>query len=142
MKTGLTNLKMLRSLPVISIILTSVLAAGLNGCRTATPILENVIVRDTVIVTKERTLTDTILLFKDTTIYQDRVKLKIDFRDSLVYVKVDCPSDTIRVNTVKIVTKKQEPKQSKFGRFVDTLSVLMLIAFLALIIGWIVKFTK
>jgi hypothetical protein len=133
---------MLRSLPVISIILTSVLVAGLNGCRTATPILENVIVRDTVIVTKERTLTDTILLFKDTTIYQDRVKLKIDFRDSLVYVKVDCPSDTIRVNTVKIVTKKQEPKQSKFGRLVDTLSVLMLIAFLALIIGLVVKFTK
>ena len=142
MKTGLTNLKMLRNLPVISTILVAVTLAGLSGCRTATPILENVIVRDTVIVTKERTLTDTILLFKDTTIYQDRVKLKIDFRDSLVYVKVDCPSDTIRVNTVKIVTKKEEPKKSKFDRFVDTLSVLMLIAFLALIIGWIVKFTK
>ena len=133
---------MLRIEKVLVLSLLLLLVAGLNGCRTATPILENVIVRDTVIVTKERTLTDTILLFKDTTIYQDRVKLKIDFRDSLVYVKVDCPSDTVRVNTVKIVTKKEEPKKSKFDRFVDTLSVLMLIAFLALIIGWIVKFTK
>jgi type IV pilus biogenesis protein CpaD/CtpE len=133
---------MLRNLPVISIILTSVLAAGLNGCRTATPILENVIVRDTVIVTKERTLTDTLLLYKDTTIYQDRVKLKLEFMDRFVKVNVDCPSDTIRVNTVRVVSKTQAPKRGKFDKFVDTLSVLMLRAFLALIIGWIVKFTK
>jgi len=134
---------MLRNLPVISIILTSALLAGLNGCKSGAQLIpENVIVRDTVIVTKERTLTDTILLFKDTTIYQDRVKLKIDYRDSLVYVKVDCPSDTVRVNTIKIVTKKEEPKRSKFDRFVDNLSVLMLIAFLALIVGWIVKLSK
>jgi type IV pilus biogenesis protein CpaD/CtpE len=133
---------MRNNLPVISIILTSVLAAGLNGCRTVTPILESVTVRDTVIVTKERTLTDTLLLYKDTTIYQDRVKLKLEFIDRFVKVNVDCPSDTIRVNTVRVVSKTQAPKKSKFDKFVDTLSVLMLIAFIALIVGWVVKLSK
>jgi hypothetical protein len=133
---------MLRNLPVISTILVAVTLAGLSGCRTAKPILESVTVRDTVIVTKERTLTDTLLLYKDTTIYQDRVKLKLEFIDRFVKVNVDCPSDTIRVNTVRVVSKTQAPKRSKFDKFVDTLSVLMLIAFIALIIGWIVKFTK
>jgi hypothetical protein len=142
LKTGLTNLKMLRNLPVISIILTSVLLAALSGCRTVTPILESVTVRDTVIVTKERTLTDTLLLYKDTTIYQDRVKLKLEFIDRFVKVNVDCPSDTIRVNTVRVVSKTQAPKKSKFDKFVDTLSVLMLIAFIALIVGWVVKLSK
>lgn len=134
---------MLRNLPVISIILTSALLAALSGCKSGAQLIpESVIVRDTVIVTKERTLTDTILLFKDTVIYQDRVKLKVDFIDRFVKVKVDCPSDTVRINTIKVVTKKEEPKKSKFDRFVDTLSVLMLIAFLALIVGWVVKLSK
>ena len=116
--------------PVILIILTSALLAALNGCRsTAQLIPESVIVRDTVIVTKERTLTDTLTLFRDTVIYQDRVKVKVDFRDSLVYLKVDCPSDTVRVNVTKYVYKPAEPKKNEFKEVIIWLSVLLLIIF-------------
>jgi type IV pilus biogenesis protein CpaD/CtpE len=130
------NLKMLNNLPVISIILTSALLVGLNGCRsTAQLIPESVIVRDTVIVTKERTLTDTLLLYKDTTIYQDRVKLKLDFIDRFVKVKVDCPSDTVRINTIKIVSQKEPlQKNNKFTESTKSLSVLFIIIFAGLLI--------
>jgi type IV pilus biogenesis protein CpaD/CtpE len=130
------NLKMLNNLPVTSIILTSALLVGLNGCRsTAQLIPESVIVRDTVIVTKERTLTDTLLLYKDTTIYQDRVKLKLDFIDRFVKVKVDCPSDTVRINTIKIVSQKEPlQKNNKFAESTKSLSVLFIIIFAGLLI--------
>jgi type IV pilus biogenesis protein CpaD/CtpE len=127
---------MLNNLPVTSIILTSALLVGLNGCRsTAQLIPESVIVRDTVIVTKERTLTDTLLLYKDTTIYQDRVKLKLDFIDRFVKVKVDCPSDTVRINTIKIVSQKEPlQKNNKFAESTKSLSVLFIIIFAGLLI--------
>jgi type IV pilus biogenesis protein CpaD/CtpE len=130
------NLKMLNNLPVTSIILTSALLVGLNGCRsTAQLIPESVIVRDTVIVTKERTLTDTLLLYKDTTIYQDRVKLKLDFIDRFVKVKVDCPSDTVRINTIKIVSQKEPlQKKNQFTESTKSLSVLFIIIFAGLLI--------
>jgi type IV pilus biogenesis protein CpaD/CtpE len=137
------NLKKHLNLPVISIILTSALLAGLNGCRaTAQLIPESVIVRDTVIVTKERTLTDTLLLYKDTTIYQDRVKLKIDFIDRFVKVKVDCPSDTVRVNTIKIVSAKEPEKKNQFVESTKSLSILFLIIFVGLLVIWLVKLLK
>ena len=92
------NSKKLLNLPAISIILTSVLAAGLSGCRgTAQLIPESVIVRDTVIVTKERTLTDTLTILKDTVLYQDRVKLEVRYKDSLVFVQATCPPDTVTI---------------------------------------------
>lgn len=137
------NWKKHLNLPVISIILTSALLAGLNGCRaTAQLIPESVIVRDTVIVTKERTLTDTLLLYKDTTIYQDRVKLKIDFIDRFVKVKVDCPSDTIRINTIKIVSGKEPEKKNQFVESTKSLSILFLIIFAGLLVIWLVKLLK
>ena len=137
------NWKKHLNLPVISIILTSALLAGLNGCRaTAQLIPESVIVRDTVIVTKERTLTDTLLLYKDTTIYQDRVKLKIDFIDRFVKVKVDCPSDTIRINTIKIVSGKEPEKKNQFVESTKSLSILFLIIFVGLLVIWLVKLLK
>jgi type IV pilus biogenesis protein CpaD/CtpE len=130
------NLKKHLNLPVTSIILTSALLVGLNGCRsTAQLIPESVIVRDTVIVTKERTLTDTLLLYKDTTIYQDRVKLKVDFIDRFVKVKVDCPSDTVRINTIKIVSQKEPlQKKNQFTESTKSLSVLFIIIFAGLLI--------
>lgn len=137
------NSKKLLNLPAISIILTSVLAAGLSGCRgTAQLIPESVIVRDTVIVTKERTLTDTLTILKDTVLYQDRVKLEVKYKDSLVFVRATCPPDTVTVETIKVVTSKPEKQQSKFDKFVDNLSVLLLITFLLYIVYWVVRLTK
>jgi len=71
--------------------------------------------RDTVIVTKERRLVDTLTLFKDTVLYQDRVKLKIEYRDNYVKVEADCPSDTITVTQVKIIQAKPKRDTTKLG---------------------------
>lgn len=139
---GLTNSKKLLNPPAISIILTSVLLAGLSGCRSGVSLVpESVIVRDTVVVTKERILTDTLRLMKDTVVFQDRVKLEIKYQDSLVFVRATCPPDTIRINTVRVINNKVKEK-SKFDKFVDNLSVLMLITFLLFIVIWIVRLTK
>lgn len=136
------NLKKHLNLLATSTILTSVLLAGLSGCKnTASLIPESVIVRDTVIVTKERTLTDTLRLYKDTTIYKENVKLKVEFVDSLVYLEVDCPPDTVRMPLV-IVETKQEKKENRFLDNIKALSVLFLIIFTGLFIIWLVKLTK
>ena len=136
------NLKKNLNLSVASIILTAAILAAVSGCRTAQPILESVTVRDTVIVTKERLLTDTLLLYKDTTIYQERVSLKIEYIDRFVKVKVVCPSDTIRLTTVKVVTKTQVVKENRFAESIKSLSVLFLIIFTGLVVIWLVKLTK
>lgn len=136
------NLKKNLNLSVASIILTTAILAAVSGCRTAQPILESVTVRDTVIVTKERLLTDTLLLYKDTTIYQERVSLKVEYIDRFVKVKVVCPSDTIRLTTVKVVTKTQVVKENRFAESIKSLSVLFLIIFTGLVVIWLVKLTK
>ena len=136
------NLKKNLNLPVISIILTAAILAAVSGCRTAQPILESVTVRDTVIVTKERLLTDTLLLYKDTTIYQEKVSLKVEYIDKFVKVKVVCPSDTIRLTTVKVVTKTQVVKENRFAESIKSLSMLFLIIFVGLGVIWLVKLTK
>jgi hypothetical protein len=91
-------------------ILTSVLLAGVSGCRTAQPILESVIVRDTVIVTEPKYLIDTLEVMKDTVIYQDKVRLQLQYIDRKVVVEAMCVPDTIRVTQTKVITK-QEPKR-------------------------------
>ena len=136
------NLKKNLNLSVISIILTAAILAAVSGCRTAQPVLENVTVRDTVIVTKERVLTDTLLLYKDTTIYQEKVSLKIEYIDRFVKVKAVCPTDTIRLTTVKVVTKTQVVKENRFAESVKSLSMLFLIIFVGLGVIWLVKLTK
>lgn len=136
------NLKRNHNLSVASIILTAAILAAVSGCRTAQPILESVTVRDTVIVTKERLLTDTLLLYKDTTIYQEKVSLKIEYIDKFVKVKVVCPSDTIKLTTVKLVTKTQVVKENRFAESIKSLSVLFLIIFTGLVVIWLVKLTK
>lgn len=95
------------------ITLSAILAVA-SGCGGAKMLQESVIVRDTVVVTKERKLVDTLMLFRDTTIYQDRVKLKIEYRDNFVRVEADCPPDTIRVETIKIINQKPVEKKSKW----------------------------
>jgi len=88
--------------------------AGVSGCGGAKTLQESVIVRDTVVVTKERKLVDTLMLFRDTVIYQDRVKLKIEYRDNFINVEADCPPDTVRVETIKVINQKPVEKKSKW----------------------------
>ena len=101
--------------------------AVVSGCGIAKPHQESVIVRDTVVVTKERKLVDTLMLFKDTTIYQDRVKLKIEYIDNFIKVEADCPSDTIRVTQVKVVQSKPEKKMGWEGLMGWTIAILCLL---------------
>ena len=126
------NWKMyLRTRLALLITLSAILAVA-SGCGGAKPILESVIVRDTIVITKERKLVDTLMLFKDTTIYQDRVKLKIEYRDNFVRVEADCPSDTIKVETIKIVTQKPTEKKrwSWEGLLGWTIAILCLVVML------------
>ena len=101
--------------------------AVVSGCGFAKPHQESVIVRDTVIVTKERKLVDTLMLFKDTTIYQDRVKLKIEYIDNFIKVEADCPSDTVTVTQVKVVQSKPEKKMGWEGLMGWTIAILCLL---------------
>ena len=80
--------------------------AGVSGCGGAKILQESVVVRDTVVITKERVLHDTLTIQKDTTIYQDRVKLEVKWlKGERVYVEAICPSDTIRVQTIRVVNQ-------------------------------------
>ena len=73
-----------------------------------------VVKKDTVIITEQRTLVDTLELFKDTVIYRDRVKLDIKYVDKFIQVEAECPSDTVVVT--KTVTSTQiEKKDKKIG---------------------------
>lgn len=131
----------LRTRLALLITLSAILAVA-SGCGGAKPILESVIVRDTIVVTKERKLVDTLMLFKDTTIYQDRVKLKIEYRDNFVHVEADCPPDTIKVETIKIVTQQPKEKKSKWtweGLLGWTIAILCLVVMLREFVKELVK---
>jgi hypothetical protein len=132
---------MRNNLPVISIILTSVLLAALSGCRTAKPILESVIVKDTVIVTETRYLVDTLEILKDTTIYQDKVRVQLQYIDRKVVVEAACLPDTIRVTQTKILTK-QEPKRRAwdFDSMIFGLAFVLTIVYL--LKRWVDKITE
>ena len=124
-------------------ILTSALLAGVSGCRTAQPILQNVIVKDTVIVTETKYLIDTLEVMKDTVIYKDKVRIQLQYVDRKVVVEAMCEPDTIRINTVKIVTAEQPlQKENQFAESTKALSVLLLILFLGLLITWLVRLSK
>jgi hypothetical protein len=129
---GLTNLRMpLNRLAMWTILLTATLAA-LSSCATVKPVLQSVIVRDTVIVTQTKYLTDTLEMFKDTTIYQDKVRLQLQYIDRKVYVEATCLPDTIRVTQTKILTKEKKQR----GWTLEGGAVLLM---LILVGGYIVK---
>jgi hypothetical protein len=132
---------MRNNLPVISIILTSVLLAALSGCRTAKPILESVIVKDTVIVTETRYLVDTLEILKDTTIYQDKIRVQLQYIDRKVVVEATCLPDTIRVTQTKILTK-QKPKRRAwdFDSMIFGLAFVLTIVYL--LKRWVDKLTE
>jgi hypothetical protein len=135
------NLKILRNRPAILIILTSVLAAALSGCRGAKPVLENVIVRDTVIVTETKYLLDTLELYKDTVIFQDKVRLQMQYVDRKVVVEATCLPDTIRVTQTKILTRN-EPKRKGWNFDQMVFGALMVLLILYLFKRWVDKATE
>lgn len=65
------------------------------------------VVYDTTIVTQTKTLNDTIRLYKDTTIYQDKVIVDIKYLPGeKIAIKATCPPDTIRITkTIKPTIK-------------------------------------
>ena len=123
------------------IILTSVLLAGVSGCRTAQPILESVIVRDTVIVTEPKYLTDTLEVMKDTVIYQDKVRLQLQYIDRKVVVEATCLPDTIRVTQTKVITK-QEPKRKGWNFDQMVLGAILILTILYFFKRWVDKLTE
>lgn len=122
-------------------ILTAAILAGLSGCRTAQPILESVIVRDTVIVTESRYLIDTLEVMKDTVIYQDKVRLQLQYIDRKVVVEAACEPDTIRITQTKILTK-QEPKKKGWNFDQMVLGAILILTILYFFKRWVDKLTE
>lgn len=136
---GLTNLKKRKSL-LAALTILSVTLAGVSGCRTAQPILESVIVKDTVIVTETKYLLDTLEILKDTTIYQDKVRLQLKYIDRRVVVEAACLPDTIRVTQTKILTQEPKRKGWNFDQMVFGSLVVLLILYLFK--RWVDKLTE
>lgn len=131
---------MLPNLRATSIILMSALLVVANSCRTAKPILQSVIVKDTVIVTETKYLIDTLEVLKDTVIYQDKVRLQMKYVDRKVVVEATCLPDTVRVTQTKIVAKEQPKRDWNFDKVVFTF--LFLAVFAYLVKRWIDKLTE
>jgi hypothetical protein len=137
---GLMNLKKRKSL-FAALTILSVTLAGVSGCRTAQPILESVIVRDTVIVTEPKYLIDTLEVMKDTVIYQDKVRLQLQYIDRKVVVEATCFPDTIRVTQTKVITK-QEPKRKGWNFDQMVFGALVVLLILYLFKRWVDKLTE
>ena len=137
---GLMNLKKRKSL-FAALTILSVTLAGVSGCRTAQPILESVIVRDTVIVTEPKYLIDTLEVMKDTVIYQDKVRLQLQYIDPKVVVEAMCVPDTIRVTQTKVITK-QEPKRKGWNFDQMVLGAILILTILYFFKRWVDKLTE
>jgi hypothetical protein len=136
---GLINLRMLLNrLAMWTILLTATLAA-LSSCASVKPVLQSVVVRDTVIVTKTKYLTDTLELYKDTTIYQDKVRLQLQYIDRKVFVEATCLPDTIRVTQTKILTKERKQRGWTLEGGLTMLGLILLGAYI--VKRWIDRLT-
>lgn len=107
---GSTPLKLNPNRLAMWMLLMAATLAVVSSCATVKPVLQSVVVRDTVIVTQTKYLTDTLELFKDTTIYQDKVRLQLQYIDRKVFVEATCLPDTIRVTQTKIITKEKKQR--------------------------------
>lgn len=132
---------MLNNRLVTLTILTFASLALVSGCRTAQPILESVIVRDTVIVTESKYLIDTLEVMKDTVIYQDKVRVQLQYIDRKVVVEAACEPDTIRVVQTKIVTK-EEPKKKGWNFDQMVLGAILILTILYFFKRWVDKLTE
>jgi len=104
--------------------------AALSSCASVKPVLQSVVVRDTVIVTKTKYLTDTLELYKDTTIYQDKVRLQLQYIDRKVFVEATCLPDTIRVTQTKILTKERKQREWTLEGGLTMLGLILLGAYI------------
>ena len=101
-------------------------------CLTSCKAPEAIQRTDTLVVTQERVLVDTLELFKDTIIFQDRVKVKLEYLEKFVKVQADCPSDTIRVQTIKQVYNLKELERSR--KWIGSLFIVALVLFILLLL--------
>ena len=103
---GLTIWKKFLLTRLVVLTIPIAILAGVSGCGGAKILQESVVVRDTVVVTKERVLHDTLIVQKDTILYQDRVRVEVKYLEGKrVVITAECPSDTIRVETIRIVNQ-------------------------------------
>ena len=103
---GLTIWKRFLLTRLVVLTIPIAILAGVSGCGGAKILQESVVVRDTVVVTKERVLHDTLIVQKDTILYQDRVRVEVKYLEGKrVVITAECPSDTIRVQTIRIVNQ-------------------------------------
>jgi hypothetical protein len=139
--TGLMNWKNKRlQRSAMWMILLATLAV-VNSCSTAKPILDSVIVRDTLVVTETKYLIDTLEVMKDTTIYRDKVRIQLQYVDRKVVVEAVCEPDTIRITQTKILTK-QQPKVRKWTLETMVAGLAFVLTIVYLLKRWIDKITE
>ena len=115
--------------------------AVVSSCGGAKPILQSVIVRDTVVITEPRYLIDTLELYKDTVIYKDNVRIQTKYVDRKLVVEAMCDPDTVRITQTKILTKQEEKrKEWNFDQFIFGLAFVL--TFVYLIKRWVDKLTE
>jgi hypothetical protein len=133
---GSTTWKKFPLIRYARLIIPSVILVAVSGCGIAKHNQESVIVKDTVVVTKERILHDTLTIQKDTILYQDRVKVEIRYLEGeTMVVTAECPSDTVTITQVKIVQSKES--KSKFsweGLLGWTIAILCLLVIIRTVI--------
>ena len=133
---GLTIWKKFLRTPLVVLTIQSAILAAVSGCGTAKHHQKSVVVKDTVVVTKERILHDTLTIQKDTILYQDRVKVEIRYLEGeTMVVTAECPSDTVTITQVKIVQSKES--KSKFsweGLLGWTIAILCLLVIIRTVI--------
>ena len=138
---GSTPLKINPNRLVIWTILLTATLAIVSSCATVKPVLQSVIVRDTVIVTETKYLLDTLELYKDTVIFQDKVRLQMQYVDRKVVVEATCLPDTIRVTQTKILTRN-EPKRKGWNFDQMVFGALLVLLILYLFKRWVDKATE
>lgn len=115
--------------------------AVVSSCGGAKPILQSVIVRDTVVITEPRYLIDTLELYKDTVIYKDNVRIQTKYVDRKLVVEAMCDPDTVRITQTKILTKQEEKRKGwNFDQFIFGLAFVL--TFVYLIKRWVDKLTE
>lgn len=100
------------------------------GCAPHKPIIERVVEKDTVIVTRERILHDTLEIRKDTTIYQDSVVVQLRYVDNKIIVSAKCPPQKIKVKTKTLMLKPRETFRDRLEKGLLWLIGLVLIILL------------
>jgi hypothetical protein len=78
---------------------------------------------------------------KDTVIYQDKVRLQLQYIDRKVVVEAACEPDTIRITQTKILTK-QEPKQKGWNFDQMVFGALVVLFILYFFKRWVDKLTE